>query len=306
MLSKLYLTLQLAALESGGITTPISVELEIARYLLPALVAYTTLSALASLFREQFQLLRLLFIREHVIICGLSNKGFLLARSFCERGDKVVVIEQDKENDLVKQCKDRGIIVLIGDGADVGLLNKARIHKAAHLFAVCDDDGTNAEIAVNVRESFEEQRQKPLNCFIHIENQELFELLRERELTTDDSSMFRLTMYNIFERGARLMLRVGSIVTSEDVPAERNPHLLIVGLGNLGENLLVNAVRLWMKKNLSNDQKLKITAVDMDAEEKVDSLRARYPRLDSVCEIIPQPMKVHSSQFQKAGFLYNE
>jgi hypothetical protein len=306
MLSKLYLTLQLAALESGSITTPISLELEIARYLLPALVAYTTLSALATLFREQAQHVALLLTREHVVVCGLSNKGFLLARSFCERGDKVVVIEQDKENDFVKQCKDKGIIVLIGDAADAGLLGRAMIHKAAHLFAVCADDGTNAEIAVNVRESFEERRRKPLNCFIHIENQELFELLRERELTTDDRSMLRLSMYNIFERGARLMLQEGSIVTSEDIPAERQPHLLIVGLGNLGENLLVNAVQFWMNKNLPDDQKLKITAVDMYAEEKIDSLRVRYPRLDSVCEIMTHSIKVHSSQFQKAGFLYNE
>ncbi|MCJ7626521.1 MAG: NAD-binding protein, partial [Anaerolineaceae bacterium] len=305
-LSVVYLTLQLITIESGSITQPIGLELEIARFLLPALVAYTTFSALASLFREQVQHKGLLFTRGHVVVCGLSSKGFLLARSFFDRGDKVVVIEQNVENDFVKQCKDKGIIVMIGDAADMRLLDRAMIHKAAHLFAVCDDDGTNTEIAINARKSLEGRRRDPLNCFIHIENPQLWELLREQELTTDDRSMFRLTLDNVFERGAQLMLQEGSKMRAKDQPAEHLSHLLIVGLGKLGENLLVNAARFWMKITPSDDQKLKITAVDLEAEEKVDSLRARYPRLDSVCEIKSHSIRVQSSQFQKAGFLFNE
>src|SRR3990170_3530754 len=75
-----YLSLQLLTLESGSIHGPVSWELEVARLLAPALVAYTAIKALVAIFHEELQLLCVRFIRDHVVICGLGRKGLLFAR----------------------------------------------------------------------------------------------------------------------------------------------------------------------------------------------------------------------------------
>jgi len=106
-LDRLYLTLQLIALNSGAVSGSVSWELEVARWLIPVLAAYAVIRGLALLFRERVQLARLRFIRDHVVICGLSRKGFLLARDFRKGGKQVVIVEQDEDNDFLEQCRAR-------------------------------------------------------------------------------------------------------------------------------------------------------------------------------------------------------
>ncbi len=125
----LYLTLQLIPLQSGAVPAPVPWELEVARLLAPAVAAYTAVQALAAVFYEQLQSLRLRFIRDHVVICGLGRKGYLLAQGFRQRGERVGVIEQDEDNDLIEQCREQGVIVLIGNATNQGLLRQARVQR---------------------------------------------------------------------------------------------------------------------------------------------------------------------------------
>jgi len=96
-----------------SVDPPMPWQLNTARVLAPLVAAYTALQALAELFAAQIQSLRLRFRCGHVVICGLGRKGLILARGFLERGRTVVVIEQDAENDLVRQCRDLGGGVLL-------------------------------------------------------------------------------------------------------------------------------------------------------------------------------------------------
>jgi hypothetical protein len=82
-----YLTLQLVALESGAVRPPVPWELQVARLLLPAVVAYTAWQALAVILQEQLRRLGLRFLKGHVIVCGLGSKGLLLARRSLRAGD---------------------------------------------------------------------------------------------------------------------------------------------------------------------------------------------------------------------------
>ena len=114
-----YLSLQLLTLESGAVHGPVSWELELARLLAPAVVAYTAVMALLAIFYEQLQLFRVRFVDDHVVICGLGRKGLFLARSFRESGYRVVVIEQDEENSLLESCRELGAILLTGNATDI-------------------------------------------------------------------------------------------------------------------------------------------------------------------------------------------
>ncbi|MCU7811089.1 MAG: NAD-binding protein, partial [Candidatus Thiodiazotropha sp. (ex Notomyrtea botanica)] len=225
----LYLTLQLFTLDSGAVTGPVPWSLEIARLLAPALLVYTAAKALLEIFHEQVQVFRARFAKNHVIICGLGRKGYLLARSFREAGFQVVAIELDKEKVKAVQAHRNGIIVLNGNVSDKERLRRVRVDRAAYLFSVCGDDGVNAEVAVHSRKLIKDLEGKGLTCFIHIDNNGLSGLLREREISTQHPDAFRLELFNIHERGARALLSAFQPFTSGSEDEGINHSLLVIG-----------------------------------------------------------------------------
>lgn len=296
-----YLVLQLIPLNSGAVPPPVPWELEVARLLVPAVAAYTAVRALLHLFRDQWQILRLWRIRDHVVICGLGRMGRRLADSFARRGTPTVLLERDEENDAIETCRQRGQIVLLGDATDPHLLRQARLMRARYLIAVCGDDGLNAEIAMRAREAVRGRAQGTLTAILHVVDPRLCELLRAREISLEDPG-FRLEILNVFDRGARLLLEQYPLRAAEG--QDRPPHLLVVGLGYLGQTLVVQAARQWWGRGAG--QPLRITVVDLAAHSKLDALQARYPQLADTCQFFPVEVDLHSSDFYRAAFLYDE
>ncbi len=114
----IYLTIQLIGMNSGNVEPPVPWQLEVARFLLPLLTAWTAARALALIFHDRWQqfLMRTTW-RNHVVICGLSQEGWLLAKGFASQGQRVVVITLDESSGLVGACR-AFAVVLIGDAAD--------------------------------------------------------------------------------------------------------------------------------------------------------------------------------------------
>jgi hypothetical protein len=295
----LYLTLQLITLESGSLVGPLNWQLELARFLVPAVTAYTAIAAAALLFRQHLQLLRLLFLRRHVVICGLGQKGALLAEGFRQRGADVVVIEHDESHPLIKPFRERGMIVLVGSGTDAGLLQKARLHRARALVAVTGDDGANAHIAVHARVLNRKRRSNALTTVIHVVDPRLYELLRDQEIGRGGEQGFRLELFNVFERGARALL---SEFPPFAIQGDTPPHVLVIGMGRLGENLIIQAARQWRERE--RDGRPRITVVDRDAPAQIERLCARYPQLAQSADLVPCEVLVDSAAYEAAGFLY--
>ena len=301
-LDLVYLTLQLITMESGAVIGPVSWELEVARYLLPAVTAYTALAAFAVVFRKQIQTLKLWFIHDHAIICGLGRKGFSLAQDLIAHGRKPVVIEQDESNDRIELSRGRGIIVVVGDATDSEVLRRAGIQKARWLISTCGDDGTNAEVAVRARALSSTRKRSTLTCIIHIVDPQLCVLLREREFATEQNPALRLELFNVFDRGARILLQEYPPF-SKAILARGAPHLLLVGLGGLGESLVLHAARDWKDLRAPPGHRLRITIVDREADWKTSSLQARYPSLNQVCQLAPLQMCIRSPEFWRGEFL---
>jgi hypothetical protein len=296
----LYVTLQLVAMESGALTGPLNWQLEVARLLLPAVTAYTAAAAFAVLFREQVQRISLWFIRDHVVICGLGRKGFLLASRFRDQGARVLCIELDETSDRLPLCRERGVLALVGNATDPAVLQRAAVQRARWLIAVCGDDGVNAETAVAARQLAGRRRRGALTCIIHIVDPQLCVLLREREIAAGAVPRFRLELFNVFDRGARILLREHPPVSSSpDAP----PHLLVIGLGGLGASLVAHAVQNWRDQFPAGGVRLPITVIDHEADARIEALAVRYPRLAEVCQLVPLQLDVRSPAFQRAEFL---
>ena len=303
----LYRVFQLFVLNSGDLTPPINLKLEFARWLAPIIAGYTAARALIAIFNEQFQLFRIRFLRNHIIICGLGNKGLLLAVKLKKYGYKVVAIEQDKESDNIKECRDNGIIVLIGNATSPYYLNKAGLNRARYLFSICGQDDINAEIAAQVRYQIANKKRKPLTCVVHIIDPHFYRFLKEQEFGFGRMDRFRLEFLNLFDRTAQAIIDDERLspFANKRTDAAAFHHLLIVGVGHMGESLVVHAAKKWMALSNKTNGKLIITIIDQQANKIKDLLFLRYPGLDKVCQMIALEMDIKSAEFENGHFLFN-
>lgn len=301
----IYLTFQLIPMNSGGVTPPIPLELNLARFFIPLLAAVTAIKAFLRIFQEQVRMLRLRRLRDHIVICGLSRKGFLLAQQFHQNGDEVVVVERDEENKWLESCRDQGMFMLVGDATDANLLQRAGVGQARGLFAVCEEDGINAAILVQSQALVVNRTGDPLKCLVHITDPQLCTLLRQQESNLERVPL-RMELFNVFERGARQLVNDYPAWNENLLEKSPVPHVLIIGLGRMGENVALHLARDWWRQQPSQKKRLQITVIDRQATGKAASLQIRYPQIVQACEMYSLDLDIYSAEYEKANFLYNE
>ena len=305
---KLYLALQLFPLQSGAVPPPVPWQLEVARLLAPAVLAATAVGAVLEALHDELQSLAVWRLHGHVVVCGLGERGLLLAKAF-GRDYPVVAIEGDEEARGIGEAREEGVIVMIGDATDRTVLRKARVDRARYLVAVGGDDGTNAEVAVDARELVAGNRDSELDAFVHVVDQTLCRLLRGRRAAAAPDP-FRLRFFNVFETGTRTWLDEHPPFGSADGrKGDYPPHLIVVGVGQLGTSLVVGAARSWLTRHPeaalrpAPGLRPSITLVDRAAEAKREALLARHPLLRDFCELVACEMDIRSPEFEQAAFL---
>ena len=311
-----YLTLQLISMGSGAVEPPVPWQLDVARFLLPLLAAWTIVHSFVALFHERWQLFLVHHIwRDHVVICGLSRKGCHLARGFNDQGMRVVVIELDGENDFIEACRERGITVMIGDATSPEILHRAAVERARHIIAVTGDDGVNVEIGLQVEDLLRKRADKrrfPPTCTIHLVNPQLCNLARVREMTTGAANTLRLELFNTFDRGAQLLWQQycyvdGAKTAHNSLSPHCANHVLIVGMGELGETLAAYIARdRYFQMRTHSDasvERVHITIIDHEADWKCMALKQRYPQLEEACELVPLTMNIGGPEFLKGDYL---
>lgn len=304
----LYLALQLFPLQSGSVPPPVPWELEVARLLAPAVLAATAVGAVLETLRDELRSLAVRRLRGHVVVCGLGERGLLLAKGF-SRDYPVVAIEGDEEARGIGEAREEGVIVVIGDATDRTVLRRARVDRARYLVAVGGDDGTNAEVAVDARELVADGRGGELDAFVHVVDPTLCRLLRGRVDEPAGRDSFRLHFFNVFETGARAWLDEHPPFSPEDGNAARPPHLVVVGVGQLGASLVVGAARSWLTQHPEAvlrpgpGPRPRITLVDRAAESKRKALLVRHPHLPDFCDLVACELDFRSPEFEHAGFL---
>ena len=145
-LDALYRAITLFAF-GGTAPPPIPVTLQIARITAPMLTGYAALGTVLALTRAQARVLGIrLFIRNHVIICGLGETGGRLAAALVDQVP-VVVIESNPSARQIAGARLRGISVLGGDASDPALLRQAGIERARTVVVACGSAAVNVDVA---------------------------------------------------------------------------------------------------------------------------------------------------------------
>lgn len=143
---------------------------------------------------------------------------------------------------------------------------------------------------------------KLLTALVHIASPALCDLLNQREIGTARNRI-RLEFFNILYNGARALLIEHPAFAGG---ADRTPpaHLVVVGLGYLGQSLVAHAADAWRAQYPAADRPLRITGVDAQADEKLASLQARRSELSAAWALEPRSIDPESAAFQQADFLF--
>ena len=275
-------SVQLFVLESGGVAPPVPWQLEVARFLAPAITVAAAALALLALFREQARLLAVrLRYRGHTVIAGAGDKGFALASRLAERREPVVVVDQDATAPALASCRERGIPVIVGDASDPAVLARAALGRAGRLFAVCGEDGVNASVAGAARRA----GGAGLTAYVHLADLELWRHLSGHELAEGAGSPVRVEFFNLADAAARMMLEA---VPPFD-PGDRTPHVVVAGVEGLGESVILHTARAWLGERADPVSRMRLTVAGPHAEADRARLLARHPRLGGVCDVRAWP-----------------
>lgn len=307
----LYHILQLFVLQATFIDN-VNLNLNIARFLAPTLVALAGLQALFYVFNSQIDNVVLRFTSNHVIICGLGERGIAIAKSFFNLGEKITVIDNNLDNIYIKYLKRHGVRVITGDATSVDLLRRIRAQYCRYLFATMNDDGENVEIAVNLFKLVKETREKItsknnqerpskentkyVECFINISDPQIRNLLKHHAITTDPYDLFELRFFNIYENSSNLLFREPEITNYLQLAkSDKNSlHFIIIGFGQMGQEICLMTLKLFEflgKKNLH------FTIIDVIADKRMAHFEKRYPYLETLATFETKNQDVNESDF---------
>jgi hypothetical protein len=257
ILDCIYATLQLITLDSGSFSAglnpnDIPLQLHFARFFVPLFSAFTILKTVCLFAKERYDLFKIkFFYNEHVVICGLGWKGRCLVKELTPN-KKIVVIENDAENEEIKTLRANNIKVIIGNASDATILIKANIRTASEVYVVTGKDEVNIKIAYGM---FDLKAQ--VKCHVHIQSQKLISHLNRHEMFEIAKDDFDASMFNLPTIMAYHILNDDPLRLFSY--AKQQPHLLLIGYNDFSEILISQLAQYYCN---AHGFMLKITIAD--------------------------------------------
>ncbi|MEF8937502.1 MAG: NAD-binding protein, partial [Halovenus sp.] len=137
---------------------------------------------------------KLRVIPMRVLIIGGGRVGNELAERLEERGENVVIIEEDEQ--VANELRSSGFTVRVGDGTDTEVLLQAGAENAKTIVAASGDDDTNLLVAQLAKSKFDVE--KIITRVNEPENREAFEELGIETISETDSTAWAID--NLIER----------------------------------------------------------------------------------------------------------
>jgi hypothetical protein len=296
-------------------------QLTVAQLLMPGIFLIAGAKLLLINLRRDFRVALARRQSNHTIVCGLGSSGRQIVENLCADRAPVVAITLDDTEANAVACERLGVAVLKGDATQLGMLRLAGLLHANTVVVTCGSDTTNIEVALRIKaalDSPEEHhrvldylpeslrvrflewlraapidtnidatgRTRPLKVLPEVRSAWLLELVRSHPTATLSSEAVAIQPVDLSANAARLLLerpefgRIWRMCTGGRTPALQ-PHLLLVGLGDLGMKIVSRAVQTTFALP---GCKLAVTVLDQQGEASAAVLNARYPGMHDLVD----------------------
>jgi Trk K+ transport system NAD-binding subunit len=171
----------------------------------------------------------------HVVVCGLSTIGFRVVEELIRFGEKVVVVERNAANRFVITARRVGAAVVVGDAVVGEVLRQAHAGTARAVIAATNNDMTNLEVTLLVREM-----NPSLRVVVLLNDPQFAQMLREAANVRLALSVPALAapafvaglygdrIWSVFLLRARIFAVIDLIIHAEDVFANQAVRALSV------------------------------------------------------------------------------
>jgi voltage-gated potassium channel Kch len=287
-------TMQIFLLNAGSeddAEHPSNAWLVAARLSAALLFLSVSFAVIGRVLNEARAFLRLLFLKRHVVICGLGQIGLQLLDDLYQqrRTKKLIIVELDPEHPWLDHARTLGALVILGDATKTHVLEEARVLHAAEVFLVSGDDGTNLECAAEIDELLRTQPRglaEPLKLHVHIADPQHAATMRSLSERLQRSQRVVLQVFNA-TRNAALKLVTTIMRPRHVLRGDEVAHFVILGFGAMGQEL---ALQLALLGHFANRRRNRFTIADHDIRTTARGFLARYGRFTSWQD--PEPLGV--------------
>ena len=273
-----------ASADGGSADYP--VQLQVARFLAPAAVAWTAIRSAAVLLRSQLRELVLQRATDHVVVCGAGPVGRRLVEAFLHKGHSVVCIEPDPAR-LRTLRKLPDLHVVEGDPTDPASQSRARVLTARYLFGVMGDSDVNSRTAELARQISATRPSGKLECFLEL-GPESGVALRGEAGASARTDRFELQVFEPPRMAARRL--VSKHPPYGDAPPsgadEPGVHALVVGFGEFAREVVRQIVRMG---HFPDGRPVRVTVVDDERVREQGRFQLDHPGLPLVADVVFEP-----------------
>lgn len=304
LLQALFSTVQLFVLQTPTFDRPINGMLEAARWMAALFLGGSVYQVARALLTDEIGTWKLRRLSGHTVITGLGRRGLACARAERARSPKrgIVVVDQAPDEAMVRACDAIGARVITGDAGDAAVLDQAGVGKAAALYALCPDDGTNCETAVQATllRKRRTSRGEPLDCHVQVADVDLrVELQRHAAAVAPAETAASIRFFDMFDLEAHRALLHGLPIDHGGIAASepRRAHLVILGFGRMGRAVALRAARLGHFANAVGDpsRRLRISVIDREAPAREAALLYRYLGFPLAAELELHQLEIESA-----------
>lgn len=206
--------------------------------------------------------------RGHVIVCGIGEDGYAIAKEFLESGEKVVAIDTDPTGQLA-DLKTEGAVVFTDDATREGVLTDyARLHHATEVFATTGSDTANGDIVEIVnRWAKSNNKTNVIEITARMDDKRLRRTLHEETMPIG-TVLFRT--YNVPSATARELLTAYPV--DNIMHTDQRIHVWIVGWTAFSEALLDQLLNLMHYPDSIDRKVTVITTQPEYVEREIASL----------------------------------
>lgn len=255
----------------------------IAQYMLPLLALFGGIKLLLINVRRDMRAVLASRRRNHVIICGLGDTGREIAENLHAEGTEVVAIVLDNDEPHAIACERLKIPILKGDATQFGMLGLAGLKHAQGVVVTTGSDAINIEVALRVEAELATRKgaaQRDLYVLPEVRSPWLLELLHTHPTSTLGSERVDTRPFDLYANAARQLLERPAFRRAfpprADGAVPTRPHLLIAGLGEMGTQIILQAVQ---SNYALPGCRLAVTVFDQQGKDAAAPLAARFPGL---------------------------